>query len=164
MSENHPDGFLKYQRQPIGYRDPRERIGDYEEIYQPRWEEQQLREQSQRCMDCGTPTCMAGCPIGNIIPDWNDLVYRDHWKEALERLHATIIFPSSPVTPVRHRVSLPVYWRITTSRLPSKASNGPLSIRVGNKAGSSPNRLKSGPDIRSRSSEAVLRGWPPPSN
>ncbi|MGH8593118.1 MAG: glutamate synthase subunit beta [Gammaproteobacteria bacterium] len=93
MSENHPDGFLKYPRQPIGYRDPRERIGDYREVYQPRWEEQQLREQGQRCMDCGTPTCMAGCPIGNIIPDWNDLVYRGHWREALERLHATNNFP-----------------------------------------------------------------------
>lgn len=93
MSERHPDGFLLHQRQPIGYRDPKERTGDYGEIYQPRWRERQLRAQGQRCMDCGTPTCMAGCPIGNIIPEWNDLVYQGHWKEALNRLHATNNFP-----------------------------------------------------------------------
>ena len=80
MSENHPNGFLKHAHHPIGYRDPRKRIGDYKEIYNPTWDENQLKEQGERCMDCGVPTCMAGCPIGNIIPEWNDLVYRDNWK------------------------------------------------------------------------------------
>jgi glutamate synthase (NADPH/NADH) small chain len=93
MSENHPDGFLKHSRIPIGYRDPRIRIGDYREIYAPHWDEQHLRSQGQRCMDCGVPTCMGGCPIGNLIPEWNDLVYRGNWREALERLHATNNFP-----------------------------------------------------------------------
>ncbi|MGH8502971.1 MAG: glutamate synthase subunit beta [Gammaproteobacteria bacterium] len=93
MSDNHPDGFLKYPRQPIGYRDARERVHDYEEIYAPAWNARQVRQQAQRCMDCGTPTCMAGCPIGNIIPEWNDLVYRGLWHEALARLHATNNFP-----------------------------------------------------------------------
>ena len=93
MSENHPGGFIRHQREPIGYRDPRERTADYREIYAPDWDEGRLRDQGERCMDCGVPTCMAGCPIGNIIPDWNDLVYRGLWREALERLHATNNFP-----------------------------------------------------------------------
>ena len=93
MSERHPSGYLKKERKTIGYRDPDTRKKDFEEIYAPKWEEQELRDQGERCMDCGIPTCMGGCPLGNIIPDWNDLVYRDDWKEALERLHATNNFP-----------------------------------------------------------------------
>jgi glutamate synthase (NADPH) small chain len=93
MSENHPDGFLKYPREPIGYRDVRVRVRDYEQIYKPAWDERILRIQGQRCMDCGVPTCMAGCPIGNLIPEWNDLAYRGRWREALARLHATNNFP-----------------------------------------------------------------------
>jgi glutamate synthase (NADPH) small chain len=93
MSENHPGGFLRHPRRPIGKRDPAERVRDYAEIWKPAWEEAHLREQGERCMDCGVPTCMAGCPIGNLIPEWNDLVYRAHWKEALARLHATNNFP-----------------------------------------------------------------------
>lgn len=93
MDENHPDGFLKHPRVPIGKRDPRERIGDYREIYAPSWQEDPLRQQGERCMDCGVPTCMGGCPIGNLIPEWNDLVHRGRWREALARLHATNNFP-----------------------------------------------------------------------
>lgn len=93
MSENHPDGFLRHPRAPIGKRAAAERATDYGEIYAPRWEPQQLRRQGERCMDCGVPTCMGGCPIGNIIPEWNDLVYRGEWREALRRLHATNNFP-----------------------------------------------------------------------
>lgn len=93
MSENHPDGFLKRGREPIGKRPPAERIRDYREIYAPEWRQEHLRAQGERCMDCGVPTCMGGCPIGNIIPDWNDLVYRGNWREALRRLHATNNFP-----------------------------------------------------------------------
>lgn len=92
-SENHPNGFLKYPRQPIGKRSPLERTRDYGEIYAPSWEEERLRSQGKRCMDCGVPTCMAGCPIGNIIPDWNDLVSEGEWQAALARLHATNNFP-----------------------------------------------------------------------
>ncbi|MBA1147889.1 glutamate synthase subunit beta [Ectothiorhodospiraceae bacterium WFHF3C12] len=92
-SENHPDGYLRYQRRPIPDRDPAERTGDHREIYAPEWSEQQLREQATRCMDCGVPTCTAGCPIGNLIPDWNDLVSRGDWHNALDRLHGTNNFP-----------------------------------------------------------------------
>ncbi|MFP4160352.1 MAG: glutamate synthase subunit beta [Ectothiorhodospira sp.] len=93
MSENHPDGFLRHPRRPIGYREPASRVVDFRQIYRFQWDPQQLRAQGERCMDCGVPTCMAGCPIGNIIPDWNDLVYRGAWQEALARLHATNNFP-----------------------------------------------------------------------
>ncbi|MFW5956055.1 MAG: glutamate synthase, partial [Halorhabdus sp.] len=93
MAEHHPGGYRRHRRRPIGKRDPEERKEDFEEVWNPDWDETHLREQGERCMDCGTPTCMGGCPIGNIIPDWNDLVHRDDWKQALERLHATNNFP-----------------------------------------------------------------------
>ena len=93
MSDRHPDGFLRHSRRPLENRDPVERIRDYREVYAPDWDPGQLRVQGERCMDCGTPTCIAGCPIGNLIPEWNDLVSRDGWHEALERLHATNNFP-----------------------------------------------------------------------
>jgi glutamate synthase (NADPH/NADH) small chain len=93
MADDHPNGYLKFARKPIGYRDPHVRTDDYQEIYAPVWEETHLREQGMRCMDCGVPTCMGGCPIGNIIPDFNDLVSRGDWRAALDRLHATNNFP-----------------------------------------------------------------------
>ncbi|MBM3657829.1 MAG: glutamate synthase subunit beta [Actinobacteria bacterium] len=68
------------------------RVADWREVYEP-FEEGKLREQAGRCMDCGIPFCNNGCPLGNLIPDWNDLVYRDHWRDAIERLHATNNFP-----------------------------------------------------------------------
>jgi len=93
VSENHPDGFRRHEREPIPYRDTQLRIRDFQEIYTPSWDEARLRQQGERCMDCGVPSCMGGCPIGNIIPDWNDLVFRGAWREALQRLHATNNFP-----------------------------------------------------------------------
>ena len=92
-NENHPDGFLKFARQSIGLREPQIRREDHDEIYQPRSNEAVLREQATRCMDCGVPTCTSGCPIGNLIPDWNDLVSAGAWRAALDRLHATNNFP-----------------------------------------------------------------------
>ena len=93
MTERHPGGYRQHRRRPIGKRDPDERKDDYDEVWAEKWDDEHLAEQGERCMDCGTPTCMGGCPIGNIIPDWNDLVHRDDWKRALERLHATNNFP-----------------------------------------------------------------------
>jgi glutamate synthase (NADPH/NADH) small chain len=69
-----------------------ERVHDYFEVYQP-FPEEKARVQAARCMDCGIPFCHTGCPVTNIIPDWNDLVYRDHWKEAIRVLHSTNNFP-----------------------------------------------------------------------
>jgi glutamate synthase (NADPH) small chain len=87
-----PKGFLKYERETGPYRPVEERKRDWQEVHlHLDWDN--LRVQAARCMDCGIPFCHNGCPLGNIIPDWNDLVYRNRWKDALERLHATNNFP-----------------------------------------------------------------------
>jgi len=85
-------GFLEYTRELPERRPPAERIQDWFEIYKP-FPEDSLRTQAARCMDCGVPFCHTGCPLTNIIPDWNDLVYRGRWKEAVRQLHATNNFP-----------------------------------------------------------------------
>lgn len=85
-------GFMKYERRDPSYRNANERIGDWKEIPQP-LDKEALEQQGARCMDCGIPFCHSGCPLGNIIPDFNDLVYRDHWEAAIARLHATNNFP-----------------------------------------------------------------------
>jgi glutamate synthase (NADPH) small chain len=85
-------GFMKYPRQTYGKEPVLERLKHFNEFLKV-LEPEELKRQGARCMDCGVPFCHTGCPLGNIIPDWNDLVYRDHWREALERLHATNNFP-----------------------------------------------------------------------
>ncbi len=88
-----PTGFLKYtQRETPARRPVPLRLGDWKEVYQD-FEAGALRHQAARCMDCGIPFCHNGCPLGNLIPEWNDLVYRDRWRDAIERLHATNNFP-----------------------------------------------------------------------
>ena len=87
-------GFVEYTRKNVPYRSAVQRIGDFKEIYtQPKDEHVQM--QGARCMDCGVPFCMSetGCPIDNLIPEWNDLVYEGRWEEALKRLHKTNNFP-----------------------------------------------------------------------
>ncbi len=85
-------GFLEIQRQKQPTRPISERIHDWREVYLP-YERQAIKDQAARCMDCGIPFCHQGCPLGNLIPSWNDLVYRDRWQSAIERLHATNNFP-----------------------------------------------------------------------
>jgi glutamate synthase (NADPH/NADH) small chain len=85
-------GFLEYQRELPARRPVVERINDWFEVYSD-FPEEKVRNQGARCMDCGVPFCHTGCPVNNIIPDWNDLVYRDRWKEAVRVLHATNNFP-----------------------------------------------------------------------
>ena len=87
-----PDGFLQFKRETPSRRPVEERLNDWQEVYKP-FPELKLMEQGARCMDCGVPFCHTGCPLGNIIPDWNDLVYRQQWAEAIRRLHATNNFP-----------------------------------------------------------------------
>jgi glutamate synthase (NADPH) small chain len=87
-----PTGFLDYRRELPSRRPVAERVSDYLEVYQP-FPIEKLRAQGARCMDCGIPFCHQGCPLGNLIPDWNDLVYKNQWKAAIERLHATNNFP-----------------------------------------------------------------------
>jgi glutamate synthase (NADPH) small chain len=85
-------GFIEIARGPTPQRDPHTRIADYGEVYSL-LPEQDAAAQGARCMECGVPFCHNGCPLGNLIPDWNDSVYRDRWQEAIEQLHATNDFP-----------------------------------------------------------------------
>lgn len=89
-----PTGFKEYARETVPYRDPLKRVADYDEFLLPVVEDH-LKTQGARCMDCGVPFCQSetGCPVDNLIPEWNDLVYRGHWREALDRLHKTNNFP-----------------------------------------------------------------------
>lgn len=85
-------GFKEYARETPARRPVDQRVKDYFEVYQP-FGEDRVRTQAARCMDCGIPFCHTGCPVNNIIPDWNDLTYRDEWKEAIRVLHSTNNFP-----------------------------------------------------------------------
>jgi glutamate synthase (NADPH/NADH) small chain len=87
-----PTGFLEHPRVKTPYRPVEERVKDWK-VVQLDFSEEQARAQGARCMDCGIPFCNNGCPLGNIIPDWNDLVYREKWEDALQRLHSTNNFP-----------------------------------------------------------------------
>ena len=98
-----PTGFIEFARELPQDRDPLERVADWDEFHE-HFPDERLRDQGARCMDCGIPFCHlgdivsqgdkgSGCPINNLIPEWNDLVYRGLWREALERLHKTNNFP-----------------------------------------------------------------------
>src|SRR6202142_335962 len=96
-----PTGFMEFEREPAHVRPPLERAKDWAETH-PSYEEKTLRDQGARCMDCGIPYCHTGalvnglamgCPIHNLIPEWNDLVFRGQWREAIIRLHKTNNFP-----------------------------------------------------------------------
>lgn len=85
-------GFLEFEREDRDYADPAERLAHYKEFAHP-LPEGKLRNQAARCMNCGIPYCHTGCPVNNLIPDWNHLVYEDDWKRALDALHSTNNFP-----------------------------------------------------------------------
>jgi glutamate synthase (NADPH/NADH) small chain len=85
-------GFMEHSRETATRRPVSERVNDWFEIYQD-FPEEKLRTQGARCMDCGVPFCHTGCPVNNLIPDWNDLVYRGQWREAVRQLHSTNNFP-----------------------------------------------------------------------
>jgi glutamate synthase (NADPH/NADH) small chain len=87
-----PTGFLEFGRSLPRRRPVSVRLRDWREVYEP-FDEEATKQQGARCMDCGIPFCHDGCPLGNLIPEWNDLVYRDDWPDAMERLHATNNFP-----------------------------------------------------------------------
>ncbi len=87
-----PTGFMEYQRESFGRRPVEQRVRDWFEVYVP-LPEDRVRKQGARCMDCGVPFCHTGCPLTNLIPDWNDLVYKGRWREAIRELHATNNFP-----------------------------------------------------------------------
>ncbi len=85
-------GFLEFQRVEEAHQEPEQRKKHYREFI-VRLTEEEAKVQGARCMDCGTPFCMSGCPVNNIIPDFNDLVYKQDWQRAIETLHSTNNFP-----------------------------------------------------------------------
>lgn len=87
-----PRGFLKHEREIAELRKPSERLGDWQE-HDLKFDDEKKRTQGSRCMDCGVPFCQSGCPLGNLIPDFNDLVFKGQWQEAIRTLHATNNFP-----------------------------------------------------------------------
>jgi glutamate synthase (NADPH/NADH) small chain len=87
-----PTGFLEFDRELPGTRDPKTRINDYKELY-IEFEDEKTNQQAARCMDCGIPFCHTGCPLGNIIPEFNDAVYNKDWEQAIDILHSTNNFP-----------------------------------------------------------------------
>ena len=87
-----PTGFLEFTRELPEKRSPEVRVKDYNEFIE-RYSEQKLNQQAARCMDCGVPFCHSGCPLGNLIPEFNDAVYRENWSEAYEVLSHTNNFP-----------------------------------------------------------------------
>ena len=128
-----PTGFIEYLRELPVDRTPLERIQDWREFHF-HMEDKRLRQQGARCMDCGVPFChtgkllnggASGCPVNNLIPEWNDLVYRGLWREALERLHKTNNFPefTGRVCPAPHSSGL----RGMSERL--SAAGGGLEVR-----------------------------------
>lgn len=92
MKMGKSTGFIEFARTKQPSRPVTERLGDYRHVYYA-YPAEELTRQASRCMDCGIPFCHQGCPLGNLIPDWNDLVYRDNWRAAIERLHQTNNFP-----------------------------------------------------------------------
>ena len=85
-------GFIEFKRKKQPYRPVEKRLHDWNQVMET-WPVEPLKKQAARCMDCGIPFCHQGCPLGNLIPDWNDLVYRDQWLDAINRLHETNNFP-----------------------------------------------------------------------
>ena len=85
-------GFMQWERHLPSRRPVPVRLRDWQEVYED-FDLKEVQHQAGRCMDCGIPFCNNGCPLGNLIPDWNDLVYREHWRDAIDRLHATNNFP-----------------------------------------------------------------------
>lgn len=102
-----PTGFMEIMRRDRVYQAVDERVRHWKEFVLP-VPESEISRQGARCMDCGIPYCHQGCPINNIIPDWNDLVFRGEWREALEVLHSTNNFPNLPGAFVLLRAKRPV--------------------------------------------------------
>lgn len=163
-----PTGFLEYTRELPADRSPLERVKDWDEFHL-HMSENKLRTQGARCMDCGIPFChtgqlingmASGCPIHNLIPEWNDLVYRGLWREALDRLHETNNFPefTGRVCPAPCEGSCTV--GLIEPPVTIKNIECAMSTVVLPKAGSCPRRRRPAPAKKSPSSAQARRGWP----
>ena len=158
-------GFLKIERHGVPYRDSAERAHDYREFLLTR-PVPELREQGARCMDCGVPFCHNGCPLGNLIPDWNDLVYRDRFSDAIAQLHATNNFPEFTGRSVPRALRGGVRARDPRGRRGHDQTDRELDHqpRLGGGLGHarSPRGARRG--ARSPWSARARPGWPPPSS
>ena len=112
-----PTGFMEFERLSEAYEPVEKRLKNYKEFIHTLSDEE-AKIQGARCMDCGIPFCNNGCPVNNIIPDWNDLVYRGNWKQALDVLHSTNNFPdfTGRICPSSRRRSILISIRWTRSR------------------------------------------------
>ena len=142
-------GFKEFDRSTVPYRAEADRLLDYKEIYTVP-EPSHLETQGARCMDCGVPFCQSdhGCPISNLIPEWNDLVYRGQWRDALDRLHKTNNFPefTGRVCPAPCEGACVLVSRTLPS--PSKISRHRSSIEDSKKVGFCLNRQRNAPASR----------------
>ena len=124
-----------------------------------------LEMQGARCMDCGIPFCHQGCPLGNLIPDWNDLVYRDRWQAAIDRLHAPTTSRSSPASCARRRAKGSCVLGINDDPGHDQVDRGrDHRSRLGRRAGSRRGRRRRAPGRRWRSSVPGRLAWPPPTS
>ena len=138
-----PKGFMTTPREVASRRPVAERVHDWHEVYPESPGKAVLpiiTKQAGRCMDCGIPFCHQGCPLGNLIPEWNDLAWKGNWHAASERLHATNNFPefTSRICPAP--CESPVPWASMTRRSASSRSNAPSSTPPAPMAGSVPSR------------------------
>ena len=154
-----PTGFLEIAREMAGRRPVAERVNDWFEIYLP-FPEEKVQTQGARCMDCGVPFCHTGCPVNNIIPDWNDLVYRGRWREALRVLHSTNNFPefTGRICPAPCEGSCVL--GINEPPVTIKQIEKPSSTAASRRAGSSRSRPPSAPASAWRWSAPDRRAWP----
>ena len=147
-------GFKEYARAAVPYQAPLSRLAHYGEFLQPVPEEH-LATQGARCMDCGVPFCQSydGCPIDNLIPEWNDLVYQGRWREALRRLEKTNNFPEFTGRVCPAPCEGACVLGITDPAVTIKnIENAIVDTAASKRAGSSPARQRSGPAGRWRSS------------
>src|SRR6478735_11135158 len=158
-----PTGFKEFERQAVPYRDPLERVTDFLEIFTAP-AEIQLRTQGARCMDCGVPFCQSesGCPIDNLIPEWNDLVYQGRWKDALDRLHKTNNFPEFTGRTCPAPCEGACVLGITDPPVTIKNIENAIIDRGFAEGWVTPNRRPAAPACESRSSAAARRVSPPP--
>ena len=157
-----PTGFLEIERQDRGYLKPDERLKNWNEFIKP-LPPAQVSQQAARCMDCGIPFCHQGCPVNNQIPDWNNLVYREHWRDALDNLHTTNNFPefTGRICPAPCEASCTLNIDDNPVTIKSSARS---SIAAGAKAGSRRSWRRSRPARPWPWWARARRAWPAPSS
>ena len=156
-------GFIEIERAERAYLPTRRRIKNFDEFVVD-LSEPELAAQAARCMDCGIPYCHTGCPVNNIIPDWNDLVYRGDWKAASEVLHSTNNFPefTGRVCPAPCETACTLY--LDDKPVTIKTIEHAIVERAWRKAGFNRKSRPSAPKSGLRLSAPARPGWPAPSN